>query len=201
MFSVKKILLPFVLAFAVASSAFSGEFKDNIAFDIGIGAGFARYGSSETRSMMKAVPDNHTVVFNADALFLYPLEKRIFLTVGFDTVFDAKWGNGEHIYLWDYSFVAGFRVYPNLGGLCIDVQYALGRRTDFFDFEMKKDGVPTKMDGKENTNWGNGFVIGLAYDFSYHMSFIAPELAFNWKHIPRGNSSDNYLNICIRLKI
>ena len=201
MLSVKKILLPILISSFFSISAFSGEFKDNISFELGIGAGFASYGSSGTRDYISAVPDDHKIILNANALFLYPLEKRIFLTAGFDNVFDARWGGGEHIFLWDYSIVIGFRVYPNLGGLCLDVQYALGRRTDFCDFEISMNGETVIIDETESTGWGNGFVLGLAYDFSYHTSFIAPELSFNWKHIPRGNSSDNYLNLSFRIKI
>lgn len=197
MFSVKKNLLAVALTFSSALMAFSGEFREKMAFDFGIGAGGVRYGDSSTREMISEVSGNHQIVLNTNAVFLYPLEKRIFVTGGFDSVFDICWGGGESIFLWDYSFTVGFRFYPNLAGICFDVDYALGRRTNFYDLEIDGENV----DGNESTGWGNGFIIGLAYDFSYHTNSIAPEISFNWKHMPRGGSSDNYLNLNIRLKI
>lgn len=201
MFSVKKNLIAVAFAFSSVFMAFSGEFRDEIFFDFGIGAGGARYGDSSIRDMISEVPGSHQIVLNTNAVFLYPLEKRIFVTGGFDTVFDICWGGGESVFLWDYSFTVGFRFYPNLAGICFDVDYALGRRTDFYDLEIEEDGVVKSVDGSESTRWGNGFIIGFAYDFSYHTDSSAPEISFNWKHMPRGGSSDNYLNLNIRLKI
>ncbi len=201
MFSVKKNLLAISLAFSSVFLAFSGEFKDKISLDFGIGSGYVNYGDSETKDMISSVSYDHQIILNSNAVFLYPLEKRIFLSAGVDSVLDICWGDNGNIFLWDYSFLVGFRVYPNLAGLCFDIDYALGRRTDFYDFDIETDGATENFDGHDSTRWGNGFIIGIAYDFSYHMNALAPEFAFNWKHMPRGGSSDNYLNLNIRLKI
>lgn len=175
---------------------FAGGYRDRVAFEAGVGTGFARYGSSETRDLISSSDAESGFVADFSAFFFVPIEKRAFLALGADSVLDANWGGGESVVLWDYSFHVGFRIYPNLAGLCLNVSYALGRRTDFIDAEIGGENLETT----ESTCWGNGFLFGAFYDFTYHTSFLAPEVGVSWKRMPRGGSSDNYINVSLKLK-
>ena len=179
----KKILLSFVFLFFWGFQSFAGT-----GFEIGLGSGYVFYGNNNAKS---AVDSSNQVILSTDAAFFITMNDYIFFTLGGDAFFDFRWAGGEHIYLIDYSFLGGIRVYPNLGGLFVSMDYALGRRTDFISTE--------KFDGRESTGWGNGFKFSLGYDFSPHMKSFAPELVLSLKSMPRGGSRDNLLGVSLRL--
>jgi hypothetical protein len=179
----KKILLFLVFFAFLAFPSFSGT-----GFEVGLGSGYIFYGNDNAKS---AVNSSNQVILSTDAAFFLTMNDFIFFSLGGDAFFDFRWGSGEHIYLIDYAFLAGIRVYPNLWGLFISMDYALGRRTDFISTE--------KYDGRESTSWGNGFKFSLGYDFSAHMKSFAPELVVSLKSMPRGGSRDNLLGVSLRL--
>lgn len=160
-------------------------------YEFGIGSGYVFYGSSATKSRNKDVGSSNQLILSTDAAVLFPLEKGVSLSAGIDGTLDARWNGGDHIYLFDYAFLLGFRVYPGLGGLLFSADYALGRRTDFISID--------DTDDSEHTDWGNGFKCSLAYDFSYHTSGFAPVVGLSIRNMPRGNSRDTILGIFLRL--
>lgn len=160
-------------------------------FEAGLGSGYVFYGDSATKERNRILGDTNQSILYLDASALFPLNELLMFTVGTDSVFDFRWNGGNHIYLIDQSLLAGFRVYPNLGGFFFSVDYALGKRTDFIDLDGFDDTISTK--------WGNGFKLAAGYDFSYHLKSYAPVLAASLKSMPRGGSRDTIF--CVSLKL
>jgi hypothetical protein len=181
----KFLILPLLLAIFTLP-AFSRP-----GFEFGIGTGYVFYGDSETKNRNEVLGDTNQSILYLDAAVLFPMNDFLIFSFGNDAVFDFRWKGSNHIYLTDYSFLAGFRVYPNLGGLFLSVDYALGRRTDFIELDDYKETL--------NSKWGNGFKFAFGYDFSYHLKFYAPVLAASLKSMPRGGSRDNILCISVKL--
>ena len=181
----KLFLLPLIFSlFAFSAFARPG-------FEFGIGSGYVFYGDSETKKRNEVLGDTNQSILYLDAAALFPLNELLTFSLGADSVFDFRWKGGNHVYLIDQSFLAGFRVYPNLGGFFVSVDYALGKRTDFIEIDDYKETL--------NTKWGNGFKFAVGYDFSYHLKSYAPVLAASLKSMPRGGSRDNIL--CVSLKL
>lgn len=184
---MKKTVL-MILLFVMSFTAFAYE----VGLELGIGSGFVYYGDSDVRSRNKSVSKMSQVVAETSAAFLFPVSRFVFLSLGADTVLDARWGDGEYVYLWDYCGEFGFKVYPGFGGLHFSVDYAFGRRTDFFDLDGDDYTV-------KNTKWGNGFALEAAYNFGFEKKFFTPEIGASWRHMPRGDSGDNIICVFIRI--
>ena len=182
----KKIFILSILFAFFALPAFS-----NIGFEFGIGSGYVFYGSSEVKDRNKILGDTNQTILTTDGLFLLPVNDILMFSGGMDAVFDFRWKGSNHIYLIDYSFVAGFRIYPNLQGLYASVDYALGRRTDFISKDNYSDTLSSK--------WGNGFKFAVGYDFSYHLKSLGPILEASFKSLPRGGSRDNIIGISLKI--
>ncbi len=188
----KKISFGLVF-FLITVFAFS-ENDSKVFYEFGIGSGFVFYGKDETKDLIKKLDDGNQFLINANLTFLIPLQDFVYFSFGGDSTFDFHWKNGDSIYLIDYSAFFGFRIYPNLAGLCLSVDYDFGRRTDFIE-------VKDSLSENQSTPCGNGFRAGISYDFSRHTNGIAPVVGANLKHMPRGNSSDNILSVFLNLHI
>ena len=160
-------------------------------FEFGIGSGYVFYGDADTKNRNEILGDTNQSILYLDAAAVFPLNEILTFSAGMDSVFDFRWKGSNHIYLIDHAFLAGFRVYPDLGGFFVSVDYALGKRTDFIKLNDYDDTLSTK--------WGNGFKFAMGYDFSCHMKSFAPVLAASLKSMPRGGSRDNIL--CVSLKL
>ncbi|MBQ8679685.1 MAG: hypothetical protein IJ530_07965 [Treponema sp.] len=180
-----------ILILSALLSFFSLPTFAKAGFEFGLGSGYVFYGDKATRDKNDLLSDINQIVLATDAAFLIPANDYVIFSLGGDGVFDLRWHGSDHIYLIDYAFLAGFRVYPNFGGLYASIDYALGRRSDFYSIENK--------DSSESTKWGNGFKIGIGYDFSYHLNSIAPEIFASLKSMPRGGTRDTLF--CVSLKL
>lgn len=181
----KKFLIFSALLSLFALPAFSAT-----GFEFGIGSGYVFYGDKNAKNLCKTLGDEKQSVIATDALFLLPMNDFLIFTAGGDAVFDLRWKGGNHVHLVDYAFLLGARIYPNLAGLFVSVDYALGRRTNFISLDDDKTA---------STKWGNGFKLALGYDFSYHLSTFAPILSIALKSMPRENARDNMLTISLKL--
>ena len=182
----KKFLLLTVLSALFTLPAFSRS-----GFEAGIGSGYIFYGDKEVKERNKLLGDTNQSVLYLDAHALFPLDDSLFITLGTDSVFDFRWKDGNHVYLIDQAFLLGLRVYPNLAGFFVSMDYSVGKRTDFVELDDYDDTVSSK--------WGNGFKFAVGYDFSYHLKSYAPVLYASLKSMPRGGSRDNIL--CVALKL
>lgn len=176
----------------ICTLAFSSVFA-SAAFEAGLGSGYVFYGDKGLRDLLSELDDNSQVIACGDISFCVPLASPVNLVFGADSVVDARWKGGQHINLWDYCGFAGFEVYPGLAGLCTAVEYCFGRRTDFISL----DNVDSTV---RSTDWGNGFAFSLGYDFGYGRQGFAPKLCAFFRHMPRGGSSDNIIEIKFKLK-
>ncbi len=188
----KKIATSFVMLF-LSAFAFSNE-GDKIFYEFGLGSGFVFYGNDETKDLLKSMDDGNQFLLSSNLTFLIPMYDYVCFSFGGDTTFDFHWKNDNHFYLVDYSAFFGFRIYPNLAGLCFSVDYDFGRRTDFIE-------ISDLASERKSTPWGNGFRLGMSYDFSRHTNGFAPVIGANLKHMPRENSSDNILSVFLSLHI
>lgn len=132
----------------------------------------------------------------------------------FDFIWNKSTDDGKTAYFHhiDSSFFPGLKVYPGLGGFNISCSYSVGTRWDFHSkvtpaqsenpgensdptdedsgitssimkSQIASDGI-TEID---SAFWGNGFRIGLEYDFSYNSSSNLPSVGVYYRFCPRGN--------------
>lgn len=183
--------IKFLTVFAIfLSLSFSCFAKTN--FKVGLGSGYVFYGDKDLRNTLNSMNRSAQMIVCSDFVFCVPLAESVLLTFGADTLMDARWKGSSHIYLWDYCATFGFRIYPGIAGLNADVQYCLGRRTDFYSLSDQDEYI-------HSSDWGNGFAFSLAYDFGWKKEGFAPEISASWRHMPRGGSSDNILEVKFRI--
>ena len=188
-FCMKKNLCVLVLfsALIIHTYAFGG-------MEFGIGSGYVFYGNSETRDRNSKLDSPGQFVVNTSVGYHFPLAEPVRLYLGAEGMFDLRWDGGKHIHMFDYAGLLGFQIYPGLAGLMISIDYALGRRTDYVDL--------TGNDAYwESTQWGNGFKIGIQYDFLHGHFKFSPVVGAAWRRMPRGDGADNILSVFLKLTI
>ncbi|MBQ6781410.1 MAG: hypothetical protein IJP62_09305 [Treponema sp.] len=188
-FIEKKWIFFIVLVFACVWQGFSAG-----SVEFGIGSGYVFYGDDDVRERNDQLSDSSQIILQVTAAYNLKIAEPVYLSFGIDTAFDAHWGDGHYVHMLDYAGLVGFKVYPGIAGLLLSVDYALGRRTDFFD-------LPGYDGSSYSTNWGNGFKFGIQYDFLYNSNGLSPVAGISWRRMPRGNSADNILSVFLKLTI
>lgn len=198
-----KLKILFVAIFSILSMdifAFSGP-----GYEFGLGSGYIFYGGTSTKNMTSKLSSPTQVIFYTDTTALFPIADSdiFFFTVGLDATLDARWSGSYHIFMLDYSGLFGFRIFPGLAGLCFNIEYAIGRRTDFVNIKKSTSyfyslEIKNIVNDIFHTEWGNGFKLGLSYDFSVHTHTFAPIIGANWKFMPRGDCADNIISVFLR---
>lgn len=183
---MKKIISFTVLLF-LSFSLFAKSFY----FDAGIGSGFVFYGDEDLKSALSNFDNNRQMIVSFDSSINFPLADEIQLSFGGTSIIDSRWKDSQSIILCDYAIFTGFNVFPTNSGFLFSINYCLGRRTDFFNFDYDSF--------SKNTNWGNGFFLEAAYNFGYPDFNFAPEITLSWRRMPRGGSADNILELKFRL--
>lgn len=184
----------FTVAFFLFLSLFTFAQSQKNKLQFGIGSGYVFYGDDRTQDLIDMVNDPSQILLASDAAYLIKLNGPVYFDIGADLLFDARWNGGKHVYIWDYCADAGFRFYPGIAGLACTVNYCLGARTAFYE-------LGSSVDGTDTSSWGNGYKLGVTYDFSYNSDGIAPEVGFNFRRMPRGhNNSDSIFCVYLRLK-
>jgi hypothetical protein len=160
-----------------------------------VGSGGVFYGDTAINDRNDTLRDesfSHIVLALSGGAALI-LAEPFYLTLGADSVLDFNTSGTKYANYADFSLAAGIRVYPGLGGLFVSVEYCSGSRSSFI--RLEKDG-----DGTVTTPWGNGFRLGAAYDFTHRTNGIAPIIGAAWKHMPRGNNTnDDYLTVYVSM--
>lgn len=166
----------------------SGPRDKIIGFDVGLVTCIPVYG--DTSSTYK-----NRVVIGNDGDISLKIGAPLKILFGYDLIGDINWDKNEHSNHLDYAFWSGVKVYPRIGGLNGTLAYALGARTDFIDEKVFDENGDSKTRSVvETTAWGNGFKIGVEYDFLYDSNRrTMPALGFFYRLMPRGNN--NYDNI------
>lgn len=159
-----------------------------IGFDVGIVTCIPVYG--DTSSLYK-----NRVVIGSDGDISLKIGAPLKILFGYDLIGDINWDKNEHSNHLDYAFWSGVKIYPGIGGLNGTLAYALGARTDFIDEKVFDENGDSKTRSVvETTAWGNGFKIGVEYDFLYDSNRrTMPALGFFYRLMPSGNN--NYDNI------
>ena len=187
--TTKRLLCICLLSLLALPAAFSSAFG----WEFGIGSGYVYYGDSDVRARNRMISDSNQVLLNMNVSVLYKVAPTLFFCTGIDSMSDFRWKGSDHINMVDYAGVIGFRVYPGLAGLLLNGEYALGRRTDFVSVNNADDAEI------HSTRWGNGFKFSVIYDFSRENVGFAPVLGASWRHMPRGNASDEIIAVFLRL--
>ncbi|MBQ7159584.1 MAG: hypothetical protein IJS09_09225 [Treponema sp.] len=185
---MKKILcvLAVFSVLIIQSFAFGGP-------EFGIGSGYIFYGNKETRTRNSLLNSPGQMVLNTSAGYHFPLADPVRLYAGVEGAFDLRWDGGNHIYMFDYAALIGFQIYPGLAGLMFTVDYAFGHRSDWVSIGT--------TEGWEHSEWGNGFKIGIQYDFLHNVFSYSPVIGVSWRRMPRGDGADNILSVFLKLTI
>lgn len=159
-----------------------------IGFDVGLVTCIPVYGDTSS-------PYKNRVVIGNDGDISLKIGAPLKILFGYDLIGDINWDKNEHSNHLDYAFWSGVKIYPGIGGLNGTLAYALGARTDFIDEKVFDENGDSKTRSVvETTAWGNGFRIGVEYDFLYDSNRrTMPALGFFYRLMPRGNN--NYDNI------
>lgn len=186
---MKKTLL--LCLFPVLSAGLLFSLADGrIAFGGSLGTAAMIYGGESVAAQADDFP---RFVLECDVSMGFLLDEAVRLNVGTVSACDFRIKNGDHCNLVDYAFYGGIRLYPGLAGLCLGVDYMLGRRTDFVDLSGNAG------NGVSSTAWGNGFRFLAAYDFTSGGTGFAPVVGCAWRRMPRGGSSDNLISLFFRM--
>lgn len=188
-----KRLCTFLLFVFLCYYGFSSSNPFGILWDVGTSA--ILYGDSDVNSLNKTLAnESYTrVIVSGDLGTSISLDERLQFVLGGTTVMDSHINGKQNVIYLDYAFFGGVKVYPNLGGLNIGLEYVTGRRTDFFHL------ADLNINEISSTMWGNGFRFATQYDFSYHTKTIGPVIGMSWRRMPRGGSSDNIFSFYFSL--
>lgn len=184
---MKKIISAIVCLF-ISSFVFS-EASKIIGFDIGLSTGLPVYSDSGISDANDRVNDGdfNRVIIGSVADVSFHVCEPLKLLVGGDLLCDLIWSGNSHSNHIDYAGWFGVKAYPGFGGLNGSVCYAVGCRTDFINNDVEDTVV-------HNASWGNGFRLGIEYDFLYGTErSCMPCVGFYYRYMPRGES--NYDNI------
>lgn len=180
---MKKI---FAIAFLLltVTLGFSEDNKKIIGFDAGLVTCIPVYGDTSS-------PYKNRVIIGADGDVTFKLGKPLKFMVGADFISDINWDGNLHSNHIDYAFWGGIKVYPGIGGLNGSLAYAIGARSDFEEDKFFYfDGTARNETNVSTTAWGNGFRLGVEYDFLYNSSRrTLPAVGFFYRFMPRGSSS------------
>ncbi|GMO46689.1 MAG: hypothetical protein Pg6C_08490 [Treponemataceae bacterium] len=162
------------------------------------GTGGAFYGSKEVNDRNTALneDDFSRIVLALSGGAALILARPLYATLAVDSILDFHSGGTKYVNYLDFSAALGIRAYPAyasaLAGFFVSVEYCTGVRNDVIRLE--------KEEYTSSTAWGNGFRFGAAYDFSHLTRGIAPVVGAAWKHIPRGNeTNDDYITVYVSL--
>lgn len=179
-----------VCLFVVVAVPSAYALADNrIVLGASVGTGAVFYGDDSISDLGDGFS---RFVFEGDVSAGFVLDSMVRFVLGAVSACDFHVQNGSYANLIDYAFYGGIRVYLGLAGLCVGVDYALGRRTDFVQLGDERDGV-------SSTGWGNGFRFLAEYDFTSGGTGFAPVVGCGWRHMPRGGSSDNIISLYFRI--
>lgn len=185
---MKKILSAVFLFSLSVSSLFAIE--DSIfSFDAGLSSGVTVYGDNDIRKANSSVKNNgHRVALGTVCDVNVRISDYLTFFLGNDSFFDLAWKGDYYSNHIETAFFPGLKVYPGLGGFNFSCAYSAGTRWDFLSMpvETDEDGneIPFKTDP---VSWGNGFRLGLEYNFSYDSNPLYPSVGFYYRLCPRGN--------------
>ncbi len=187
--SMKRFLSTCIL---MCCAAFAFAY-DRPVFDWNLSASAVSYGSPSVKTAIKEVTSDSYIhlVLSGSAGLAGRLDEYLFATFSFTPVADFCSSDKGSVVILDYCGNMGLRVYPNVGGLNVGVEYSLGTRQDIIN-----------ITGSDKTNsftpFGNGFRFVTEYDFTVHTKGFAPVVGMSWRHMPRGsNVSDNIFSLYV----
>lgn len=185
---IKKILSA-VFLFSLFVPSLSALDDSIISFDAGLSSGVIVYGDRDVRKADALVKNTgHRVVLGTVCDVNVRISEYLTFFLGNDSFFDLAWKDDLHSNHVETAFFPGLKVYPGLGGFNFSCAYSAGTRWDFLSLPpaTDEDGneVPYRTD---SVSWGNGFRLGLEYNFSYNSNPYYPSLGFYYRLCPRGN--------------
>ena len=164
--------------------------SDKSAFiEAGISTGIPVYGDKEIRALnSKYSDDGHRVIIGSVVNVNVRISQNLFFFLGNDSTFDFCWNKNNHSNHFETAFYPGLKAYPGFGGLNFSCAYTVGIRKDF---------VPSEND-LDKSFWGNGFRLGLEYDFSKNTDSMFPALGAYYRFCPRGSYHyDNIISLYV----
>ena len=190
---MKNLKLVFLSLFLIFTfNGFANESKVN--FHWGIGTAGISYGDDSTKELVDSFTNNEfsRMILSGELGFSIKLDKSIRFVTGGNVSYDLFIKNSQNASFLDYAFFGGLRVYPNLDGFNVGLEYNIGQRANFYNLEDFED-------MSDLTNWGNGFRFVAEYDFSYYTEGLAPVIGLSYRRMPRGGFADNFFSFYFRL--
>lgn len=191
--SMKKFLL-IIAAFLCSFLLFAEEERKFFGFQFALGTGYTFYGDSDLKSNERDAMHRGfaRIILYTDAGVTLKLTDQLYFLGGFQTMFDFIWKGGDCTNHASPTFFAGLQFYPGLANLSFSLAYALGVRHDWEELDARYNKV-------RSAKWGNGFRLGVEYDFKKGGGII-PVVGASYLFLPTGyDNYDNTLAVYFRL--
>lgn len=188
-----KIFLSFSLLFFLSVNCFAwSEGERRVNFDAGIATGYPFYGDKDLKYLNASVQNQDggaRFVIGVLADVNIVINKNFSFFAGCDFLTDNAINKTLFFNHLDLAFFPGIKFYPDLGGLNFSFAYATGRRFDFMR-------TPVENEVYDPAAWGNGFRLGVEYNFSYDSEYYWPSVGIYYRMMPRGSyNRDHILSI------
>ena len=131
---MKKLKLVFIGLFLILTfNGFANDSKVN--FHWGIGTAGILYGDDSTKELTKTLTNDEfsRMILSGELGFSIKLDKSIRFVTGGNVSYDLFMKNSQNASFLDYAFFGGLRVYPNLGGFNVGLEYNIGQRANFYN--------------------------------------------------------------------
>ena len=186
---MKKIISTLFISIILITSITAKE--NPISFSAGLSTGIPFYGARSIKRINESIENQGRFIIGAYGNMNFNIIEQGSIFFGAELLSDFIWGNNNHSNHLHFSMPVGFKIYPNLKGLCFGIAYSLGFRADFIDTpDLYKKEIPC---------WGNGFKFFTEYNFAkYGKSRYLPTIGFSWNFMPRGsNTYDNIISFYV----
>lgn len=169
-----------------------------VSFQVALGTSAISYGDQTVVNTTNTFfADNvNRFILNTDVSMNLILDDYIRLAVG--TILGFDWFKKDSIYMFllDYDFYGGVRIYPMLKGFNFGIDYICGGYTNFSQL------VSTEIVKSEKGMWSNGFRLSAEYSLEDFDNFgTSPAFGCYWQNMPRNGGFDNKLSVYAKLNI
>ncbi|MGP1587922.1 MAG: hypothetical protein ACTTHG_06215 [Treponemataceae bacterium] len=133
-------------------------------------------------------------ILNSELEGVFFLNDYLSIDSGAMLWFDYFKNRGNSMFLLNYDFFIGFRIYPMLKGFCFGIDYITGSYNNFLQYSTAK----TNSQG----NWSNGFRIIAEYNFMENRIGWTPAVGAYWQNMRCIGGYNNilalYFKACLR---
>ncbi|MCQ2592329.1 MAG: hypothetical protein MJ188_06050 [Treponema sp.] len=187
---MKKLLALSFVSFFYVFALFANPADNILGIDAAISTGVPIHtakASSSRDSILTKSTTFKRIIFGGNTDLIFNFSDTFKAMAGADTFCELTWEGSTYYNTMDFSFFGGIKVFPNLAGFNINAAYVFGSKGIFINTEdIHKQ--------KNLTAWGNGFRIGIEYDFFYgEDAAICPIVGGYYRYMPRGDYNYDHI--------